>query len=248
MSSDLNSYVKPTSFYTGWSYMAPYLTPPMAASLAIVPVYYGFNAKSHLQRGMNIPKLGCKVRLLEGIKAAPVIGGIVGTQMLTQAFVEWATADVLKKGSFTSMLFGAVFVGAISAPCLAAFNGRTVGMSFGQSVKELSSKPKQGMAIVARETSFLFSLRISNPLGTQMKAIFGDNSAVDYAAAGISGAVGSLIGHPFDTALTLSQANQDVVMKQLMRGAFTKAVTVGLFSICYKSISQVLMGVEKKGK
>ncbi len=57
--------------------------------------------------------------------------------------------------------------------------------------------------------------------------------------------LGALSG-TFDTALTLSQAKQDVVMKQLMRGAFTKAVTVGLFSICYKSISQVLMGVEKK--
>jgi hypothetical protein len=61
---------------------ASYLVPPVAASLAIVPVFRDMIAKSALQKGMPVPKITLLKGLQEGIETAPIVGGIVGTQML----------------------------------------------------------------------------------------------------------------------------------------------------------------------
>ncbi|MBS3904359.1 MAG: hypothetical protein KGZ39_03430 [Simkania sp.] len=234
-----------------WARVAPYLIPPAAASAAIVPVFYGFIAKSALQVGAPIPKMPIIEVLKGGFKAAPTIGAIVGTQIAVQKAVE----KVLAKGSHgdqetassARILASSMIVGGASAPALAVFNGQTMGRSIVESLKKLTAK--QAGAIVVRETSFLFSLRISDPLGRAMKQVGGDNKAVEYGAAFTSGAIGSVIGHPADTALTLWQRNIQIdSFRSLMRGSPVKAVAVGGFAVCYKFIKEKLEEIQKGKK
>jgi hypothetical protein len=225
--------------------ITPYVVPPVAASAAIVPVFYGFMAKSAQQLGNPIPRIGVLATLKEGCKAAPTIGAIVGTQMIVQSIVEKA----LQTGStpdFKTMIASAIIVGTASAPALAVFNGQTmkpkeqtVKQAAVESLKSLS--PKQTLAIVSRETSFLFALRISEPVAEEMKRRFGAHPAVAYGSAFMSGVIGSLVGHPADTALTLWQKGKKVEnIRQLMRGGPVKAATVGSFAICYGEAKKLL--------
>lgn len=225
-----------------WSTIAPYIAPPLAASIAIIPVFYGFVAKSAQQLGKPIPTLTIKEAIKGGFKAAPSIGVTVGTQMIAQNTFEKALmmfSGNESKPNFASMLFSAMMVGVISAPPLAVFNGQTMGKTVMSSIKNLSAK--QVTAIVTRETSFLFSLRISEPVSEAMKQISGDNKGTEIGSAFISGAIGSTIGHPADTAFTLWQKEMEVVnFRQLFRGAPVKAVTVGCFAIIYKIAKEAI--------
>lgn len=214
--------------------MLPYAQDPVAAAGAVFVCFYGFMAKSARQLGAPMPKLNFEV-LKAGFKAAPTIGLIVGTQMAAQKVAENILMGISSSNTptFATIMASSLFVGAVSVPALAVFNGQTLGRTVLDSLKTLSAK--QAMAIVSRETSFLFSLRISNPLGESMKTYFGDNKSVEYSSAFASGAIGSVIGHPADTALTIWQKNMKIESaRQLMRGASIKAATVGSFSICYK--------------
>ncbi len=229
------------------SSIAPYVIPPCAASAAIVPVFYGFIAKSAQQTGNKIPDMSIKEALKEGFKTAPTVGLIVGTQMVVQNLVEKflmklsnGTKD--QSSGFLPMLVSSMIVGMLSAPPLAVFNGQSMGMKPLQSLKRLSAK--QTGAIVARETSFLFSLRVSGPVSELMKRRCGENKAVEYSSAFVSGAIGSLIGHPADTALTCWQKNMKVdTFRQAMRGGPIKAMTVGGFSVCYKIAKELLESI-----
>jgi hypothetical protein len=223
------------------STLAPYITPPLAASLAVIPIFYGFMAKSAEQQGQPLPPI--KGSLKAGCKAAPTIGLIVGTQMVAQTLAEKSLSSLMKKTedreNFALMLASALLVAAISAPALAVFNGQTMGKKVAESLRALS--PKQALAIIARETSFLFSLRVSGPISAQMQNALGENRCVDYSSTFATGAIGSLIGHPADTLLTLWQKGMKVANPfQTMKGAPIKAVTVGGFSIGYKAVNEFL--------
>jgi hypothetical protein len=223
-----------------WPTVAPYLIPPFAASAAIIPVFYGFKAKSALQLGDKIPRLAPIIMLKEGCMAAPTIGFIVGTQLVAQRLFEKILAQgENKQPSFSTMILSSMLVGGISAPALAVFNGQTMGRSILESLKALTLK--QTGAIVSRETSFLFSLRISEPISETLKSQLGDHQAVKLTALFASGAIGSLVGHPADTALTLWQKEKKVTsLRQTMNGAAVKAITVGLFAIAYHSAKEQL--------
>src|SRR3990167_6968774 len=190
----------------------------------------------------NDPKMNFKKTFTGGIKAAPTIGIIVGTQMIAQSHTEKCLMKITGKNdkpNFPSMLASTIAVGIVSAPPLAVFNGQTMGCKAMESLKSLSVK--QASAIVARETSFLFSLRISDPLGKKMKTIIGDNKVVEYSSAFFSGAIGSFIGHPADTALTLLQKGiQLKSFGQSMRGSPMKALATGGFSVFYKLAKEIL--------
>ncbi|MBS0652510.1 MAG: hypothetical protein JSR39_03175 [Verrucomicrobia bacterium] len=224
--------------------------PIFAAAGAIVPPYYFFVRKSWEQQGKPVPSMTMREVVMGGVKASPTIGTIVGTQMIVQTFVEKALAKARKSGEdqppgFWAMFGSSAIVGGISAPLLAIFNGQTMGLSPTQSLSALS--PKQVAAIVTRETSFLFSLRISDPVSKKMKQIAGDNKAVEYSSAALSGGIGSLIGHPADTALTLWQKGIKVVsLQQLMRGAASKSIGVAGFSVCYKALKDVLAAAQNR--
>ncbi len=220
-----------------WSTLAPYLIPPAAASAAIIPVFYGFMGKSALQKGLEMPRFNFKEAVIKGVKASPILA----IQVVAQTAIEQGIGKYFPAGESktSSMVLSALIVGAISAPSLAVFNGQSMGYSWKESMKKLTVK--QTGAIVARETSFLFAIRISDPVSDAMKEHFGDNKAVGYSSAFITGAIGSLVGHPADTILTCGQAGIKVQARHLLRGATVRAGTVGALSVIYKFVKESLM-------
>ncbi len=225
-----------------WKNVAPYVTPPLAASIAICPVFYLLMVKSAQQVQEPIPKFNWSA-VKTGFRAAPTIGMTIGIQMFAQERIEKIVMNITgnqdAKG-MTSMMISSAMVGLISAPTLAIFNGQTIkGRTSIESLKQLTAK--QVIAIVTRETSFLLALRISDPASEAMQSITGDNLLSKYGSIFMTGVVSSMIGHPADTVLTLWQKNMPVIScRQLMRGSITKAVAVGGFSILYNAISNTL--------
>lgn len=211
------------------SYLS-FFAPQIAAGLGIVPAYPFFARKSAKQTEQPMPK----VTLREAVGAVPKIAAIVGTQMVAQQQIEQLMNSYAEGHPFSKMVGSSVLVGGISVPALAIFNGHTLGWSVKKSLKALNRK--QTGAILVRETSFLVSIRVNDPLCAWLKSQFGDNKTVEIAGAFFTGAVGSLIGHPADTALTRWQKGMKVQSKDLMRGGGYKAVGVGFFTICYRII------------
>lgn len=223
-----------------WTHASPYIAPPVAAGLSVIPVSYGFNIKSALQLGNPFPRMSFSEILRGGIAMSPTVGGIVGTQMIAQNMAQKGLKQISggkdeDRASFAQTFIASAIVGLVSAPGLAVFNGQTAGKKVKDSLRELS--PKQAMMITARETSFLFSLAASGPISDYMEKKCGENKIVGYASTFISGSIGSIVGHPFDTALTLDQHKMKMRnFRHLMQGGGAKALTVGGFAICYKAI------------
>lgn len=223
-----------------WDKVRPYIINTASASIAIIPAFYGFQVKSDQQLGKPSPKPSYEKTFLGGVKAAPTIGIIINTQMFAQETIENLLFNKEKQGNagFFPMFVSSVFVGALSAHPLAAFNAQTSGKSPLEAVKQLSLK--ETGAITVREGGFLLSFKINEYIGKQMKNTFGDNQATEYGATFISGAMGSLCGHPADTALTRWQNRMPVSPKVLVKGALPKAGAVGIFAVCYKGMKNIL--------
>jgi hypothetical protein len=216
-----------------WPTVAPYVIPPVAASAAIVLVFHDMVAKSAQQKGQAIPTMPLMEILKGGVKAAPTVGAIVGTQMVLQSLLEKTLTGQSNAGSLSSTFASSAVVGTASAPVLAVFNGQTMGWSVRESLRRFSAK--QGLAIAVQETAFVGGLSAADRLAVPMRKWFGNNKAIDYIAAFVAGAAGSLAGHPANTALTRWQSGMTVDSAcQLMWGSLRKARAVGGFSIVYK--------------
>lgn len=216
-----------------WTKVGPYASQPIAASIAIVPVFRDLIAKSSLQKGEKVLPITIKEGMRQGLKAAPTVGAIVGSQMLIQNVVEKALLGKSKTKSLSTTFESSAIVGAISAPVLAVFNGQTMGWSVLESLKKFSGK--QALAITIQETAFVAGISASDQLSKKMKNKFGDNKAVEYGSTFLSGAAGSLVGHPANTALTRWQSKMRVDSSgQLMWGSIRKARAIGLFAVLLK--------------
>ncbi len=216
-----------------WFSIAPYAIPPVAAAAAIVLVFRDMIAKSAQQKGQLIPDMTFMAGMKEGVKAAPTVGAIVGTQMVVQSVVEKLLSGASDTQSLFLTLASSAIVGTASAPVLAVFNGQTMGWSVRESLQRFSAR--QGMAIAVQETAFVGGLSVADQLAAVMRKRFGNNKAVDYTAAFVAGAAGSLAGHPANTALTRWQSGMTVEnARQLMWGSVRKARAVGVFSVVYK--------------
>jgi hypothetical protein len=220
-----------------WPTIAPYAVPPVAAAVAIVPVFRDLIAKSAQQKGLPVPSMTSVECMKEGIKAAPTVGAIVGVQMALQHMVEQALVGESK--SLWSTVKSSAIVGTASAPVLAVFNGQTMGWTVAESLRKFS--PRQGIAIACQETAFVGGLSAADRLAVVMRKKFGNNKVVDYTAAFIAGVLGSLVGHPGNTALTLWQSGLKVENpRQLMWGSARKARAIGVFSLGYKFVKDLL--------
>jgi hypothetical protein len=168
-----------------------------------------------------------------GMKAAPTVGSIVGTQMVFQKIIEGCLVGDSKQTSFVTLLGSSAIVGMGSSPILAIFNGQTMGWGVRESLRRFSFK--QGLAITAQETGCVGGLSAADRLAVVMRKQFGDNKAVDYTAAFIAGAAGGLAGHPGNTALTRWQNGMVLEsFSQAMWGASRRMRALGFFSLVYK--------------
>lgn len=233
MSSPINGAQNEPPSIGIWPKIGPYVIPPIAASGAIIPAFKHMIYKSALQKGQPIVPISYMKGISEGCKAAPTVGAIVGSQMIIQNYVEKVIVGDKRKASLTDTFVSSGIVGIISSPILAIFNGQTMGLTLRESIRKFTLR--QGVTIAGQETCFILGICASDRISTIMKSQFGDNKTVDYSGAYISGALGSIAGHPFNTALTRWQSGLTIDNpRQLMWGAARKAHAVGIFAVCYK--------------
>lgn len=233
----------------GWASLAHYIAPPIAGSIAIIPAFHDMVTKSAMQKGQPLPTMTVLTSIKGGIGAGPTVGTIVGTQMILQSLVEkvfvenfpnqFAGDSVKAEASLT--LASSVLVGGFSSPFLAIYNGKTMMPPW--SIAESWSKfsLKQAGAITLQETGFVAGLTAGDLLSVPMKQTFGDNKVVDYSAAAIAGALGSLVGHAGNTALTRWQSALKVdSLGQLAWGSLRKARGNAVFAVAYKFVKEAL--------
>lgn len=232
-----------------WSQAKPYVTSPIVkstvvASASIVPLMYFFMIKTARQTEEPILEMNLRKVIKQGFKAAPTIGLIVGPQLSLQPVLEKIMREALMKNPqnnekvrFTP-LASSFAIALLSTPALAVFNGQTMGYTIMKSLKSLSAK--QTAAIVSRETSFLFALSISRPLSEAMKEVTGDNKATKIGSVFFGGMIGSIMGHPFDTALSVWQKEKNVNPKKLMAGSPMRALGLGLFAAFHNIGTELL--------
>lgn len=222
-----------------WSYVAPYVVLPVAASLAIIPVFRGMVGKSFEQKGQPVPPMTWLEGVKGGVKAAPTVGAIVGTQMVFKNMLDKAWKKDSGTTSIVYTVFSSAVVGAISAPGYAVYNGQTMGWKMRETLQRFSMH--QAAAITARETMFVFGLTAGDNLAASMRNRFGNRKLIDYTAAFVTGAAASVVGHSFDTQLTLSQSNLPLKgYGQLLWGGPRKAWATGWFSVFYKFTKDML--------
>lgn len=216
-----------------WMVIAPFIAPPIAASVAIIPTFRDLAAKSDLQKGQPIRPRSLLEGIKGGVQATPTIGALVGTQMVIQNVLEKYLVGESNSKNLSSMLTSSAIVGILSSPVVAIFNGRTLEWSARRSLGQFT--PRQALVISLQETAFVGGLSAADKLSAAMKEKFGNNKVVDYTGAFIAGAAGSLAGHPANTALTRWQSKMSVEsLRQLMWGAGRKAWAIGCFSVIYK--------------
>lgn len=217
----------------GWS---PYVKQAFAASLAIVVPYKDLVAKSYLQKEKSIPKMTKVEWLKGGVKLAPITGFIVGgqlwgTQWLDKKWVKLGFVKDPKQFSCLTTLCTPAIVGFVTSPFLAIFNGYTNNFRAVATLKQLPSRAglKMCMALALQETAFVAGIKA----GEQMERL-GKSPGIAYAATYATGAIGSLAGHAFNTAVTRWQDDMIVSPHQLMLGAVRKARAIGLFAVLLK--------------
>ncbi|NGX59061.1 MAG: hypothetical protein KR126chlam3_00205 [Chlamydiae bacterium] len=235
------SHEKPMRTYS------EYWAPPIAAAAAIIPTFHGLIVKTAQQLGKTVPKWNFN-SLRKGAYAAPFIGGIIGSQMVGDAWIK-KTAFMKEKEGFSGSFISAVIVGAASSPILAGFQAITrikkqgfmaTAKIFFKGVKGLTAK--EAALITVREGSFVGSLATSDEMDKRMKGYFGDNKITQCSSYFMSGVAGSIIGYPFDTMFARLQAGvpNSFKPKSLMQGAPIKAINMGVFYTLYKLGTQFL--------
>jgi hypothetical protein len=209
-----------------------------AASFAIVPVFPQFVAKSYQQLGQPVPRMTLSEALRGGFKAVPNTVVSVGVPVIIQRLIEQGMGDSGEK-SFRVLLGSSVVAGFLSSPFLACFNGHSMGWSLRKSLSRFT--PKQCLAITAQETAFIVGLKATDQLAPLMKQEFGHNKVTEYGTAFIAGVIGSVVGHPANTAVTRWQNDLRVTsFRQSMLGASRRALGVGGFAVCFRIINATL--------
>lgn len=222
-----------------WSLLAPYAIQPLAASCAIVPAYRDLVAKSALQRGESVQYMSAREWIKGGSKMAPTIGGIIGVQMCLQTVLEKAITGDSNEESLSSKFVSSAVIGTLSSPLLAAYNAQTIKMGAWIAFRNVTKK--QCLVISLQETAFVGGISVAGKLAEVMKEKLGHNKAVEYVATFTAGALGSLAGHPANTALTRWQSGMTVeTVRQSMWGAFRKARAIGTFAVFYKMGKELL--------
>lgn len=221
-----------------WETVKDQAVEPVAAGVAIVPVFYGFQVKSAQQTGDPIPPYAPFTALRQGVKTAPLVGAMIGSQRIFQNLFERLMQQGENKNeSFVMPFISAAVVGFATAPFMAIFSGLSQGKKANQALRQLSIK--QALATSLMEVGFLAGMGAIDPMVELFRQRFGQNRAVDNSATFASGALGALFGHAGDTALSMWQKGLKVErLSQLARGAPTRAAAVGIFSCIYNAVKE----------
>jgi hypothetical protein len=227
-------------------FVQQYVVPPVAAGMAIVPAFYGLSVKSALQLGKPRPAFHFFEVLKNGSKAAPTVGGIVGSQLVLQNYVE-AKCFGKKKLNKQEKAVSTVATAFLTSPFLACLNGQTMGKTVWASL--MSVRVNQVLTITGRETFFLGGLAANEYVAEYINKFRdnkdnltqSNNTLVEYGSAYASGVIGSACGHACDTTLTRYQNNQPLTfhVRELLKGMGWRAFAgVGVFNLSYTFITK----------
>lgn len=215
---------------SGGSSLLTTFAPTLAATGALLPIAYGLDVRAAQQLERAVPRFSLSTSLRSSLKGGP----LVGVQLIAQDAIETYVKNHTQGLSNAMRVAGSSAVASVvTSPLLAVFNALFTKQNVLQALRNLSRW--QVAYLVGREWCFLGSQAGVGPVRAAMKREWGDTPLVSHTAAFVSGAVGSLAGHPADTAFTRSQNNMTTSTgRQAMRGAPVKAVSVGVFSVVYQ--------------
>ncbi len=214
---------------SGGSSLLTTFAPVLAATAALAPAVHGLQVRADQQLERSVSRFSFSGSLVGALKGGP----LVGVQLMVQNAIETRVRERTQGVSNAVRVAGSsALASVVTSPLLAAFNAVASKQNVWKALRSLSRV--QVGCLVLREWCFLGSQAAVNPVSAAMRRNLGDTPAVNHAAAFVSGAVGSLAGHPADTAFTRSQHNLPTLnRRQAMLGAPVKAVAVGLFSVLY---------------
>ncbi len=243
-SNQTTPYSQMNAIWSSW------ITPPLAAGAAILPTYYGFAVKTAQQLQKPLPTMSALEALMGGIRLAPTVAGLVGTQMVLQNACERKLNQLFgnpedQGATLIETAASSLLVGGMSAPGIAIFNGQAANQSPLASLRNLTVK--QAAAISLQETAFVMGMSAGDHVYAFAKEYFGDNDSMKYGSSFITGAAGSLCGHPANTALTRWQNGLKVEnIFQLGRGGPAKAIATGVFSMGFQIAKECLNNLGQK--
>ena len=204
------------------------------AGVSLTPVFWCFMQKSRFQLG--IPGyVNYYDSFKTGFRAIPNTAATISIQLYIEELSKRFLQKVGVDNTYLTGL-GCFFGGLFSAPMYDVMNRQSMGTSTIQAFKAFCKHPLSTAPIVVREFCFLGGIQASNPVANWMQATFGENEYVKNSSCFATCFLASLVGHPFDTILTIMQAKKHWDAKILMKGSGTKAVGVGLFGMIYSNL------------
>jgi len=225
---------------------APFIIAPVAASISIVPVFYGYMAKTAKQLGKPCPSVSSPEFRINLVKAIPTFGAVVGVQLAAHTIVQ----NILfsnKEASLSSLMTSSMIVGAVAAPPLALFNGQSANLNVKKSIQGLSVI--KVLTLAARQTSFLMGMTVGDHLSRRVKLAAGDSRVAHLSCVFFSGALGSILGHPADTLVTLWQNGQKVnKFSDVWRGGLYRSMAVGSYAVIYNVLYEYLISTKKSSE
>lgn len=240
----MSTPVSSTDQLLQWASFWPNMTAPVAAGSAIVPTFYGFAVKSAQQTERPLPRMTPYQAFVKGMSAAPTVGAIMGLQTYVQKKVveyvhQYFGQEQNAQASPELLAASSIFAGAVSSPLYAILNGQSNNQRPLDSLRSLTFP--QGAAITVREGAFFGGLTMAESVSDLAKRRFGKTKTVEYVSAFASGLIGTFLGHPADTALTRWQQGMTAdLFRTAFRGAPTRTLAGGLFSVAYKFVKDKL--------
>lgn len=212
------------------------------ASISVVPPFWFLMKKSAIQTGSGIPNYS--TAFMCGIRAIPNTAATVGTQI----FFESEARNYFEQNGIAGAkldLFSCGVGALASSPMYAIMNLQTMNTEFFSAARQAFRDPLALSIIFCREIYFLGTLSVSQKITDCVQNKLGKNRFIENSSYFLIGSSGALLGHPFDTVLTLRQKNiRFPVFSEpgkfcgvLMRGGFNKAVGVGLFNVLYQNFT-----------
>ncbi|MCI5051865.1 MAG: hypothetical protein MRY21_01850 [Simkaniaceae bacterium] len=169
------------------------------------------------------------------------VGGQMGATGFAQRTFTKGGEEHTKAQEYLNLFMCCFGVAAASAAPLVLFNGVTAKMSLADTWRGFTFK--QYVLTTSRETGFLFFMNAGERFEKEMQERYGDHWAVRYGTIFATNAFGSLLVHPFDTALTREQLSKPIRnLRQLALGAPAKSVAGGVFAVGYSASKRVLKG------
>lgn len=231
------SSTPPTDSLKQWGNSAlSTIAPPVIASVSIIPTFADSIRKSALQTGQPKPRItwlqGCR---MASAVAAPY-GVALGAQLMAREQIERSLVASEGKNLKSAALSSAI-TGALATPIQVWLNSHTMPLQIKPSLRALSLRQwfKISCAIATQESCFLWGLSAEGHVARYLRPLLGDNLVADYTSALISSGMGSLMGHPCNTAWTRWQRGMQVEMlSQLKRGALYRLRATLLFTMTYK--------------